>query len=265
MIPAESLRRTGIVEAMFTTRLGGVSRGPFESFNLAHGFGDDPGAVSLNRRRLCDRLGTEPACLAEAEQVHGTAVAVLEAGSGAAARSACEVPARRAPGADALLTNRRGVWLVIYAADCVPVLIADPRTPAVAAVHAGWRGTAKNIAGTTLARMHEAFGTDPADCVAELGPAIGGCCYEVDAVVARAMAAAPWWPAAARATGPDRWHLDLRVAVRRQLVAAGVPDRQIATVPYCTACRPDLFFSYRRDGTTGRMAACIAIRAAAGQ
>ena len=108
--------------------------------------------------------------------------------------------------------------------------------------------------------MRDAFGTDPQDCVAELGPAIGGCCYEVDRPVARAMEGAPWWPAAARPTGPDRWHLDLRLAVRRQLVDAGVPDARITTSPFCTGCRPDLFFSYRRDGVTGRMAACIAIR-----
>ncbi len=251
MIPAESLRSAGLVEAVFTTRLGGVSLGRFSSLNLAYGVGDEPDAVSANRRRLYDRLGIEPACLAEAEQVHGTGVAVLEAGTG---------PAGRAPGADALLTNRRDLWLAIYAADCVPILIADPQTPAVAAVHAGWRGTAHGIAPAALARMQKAFATDPAACVVELGPAIGGCCYEVDLPVAQAMAGASWWPVAARPTGPDRWHLDLRVAVRHQLVEAGVPDGRITTLPYCTACRPDLFFSYRRDRTTGRMAACIAIR-----
>lgn len=263
MIPAESLRVGGRVEGVFTTRVGGVSRGRYESFNLSLSVGDDPAAVSANRRRLCDLLGTEPARLAEAEQVHGTAVAVLAAGGGPEAPPA-RFPCGPAPGADALLTNLPGIWLVIYAADCVPVLIADPQTPAVAAVHAGWRGTAHGIAGAAVTRMREAFGTNPADCVAELGPAIGGCCYEVDRPVARAMEAEPWWPEAARPTGPERWHLDLRAAVRRQLVRAGVPDRQITTAPHCTACRPDLFFSYRRDGTTGRMAACISIRPPAG-
>jgi polyphenol oxidase len=261
VIPAESLRRTGIVEAVFTTRRGGVSRGRFASLNLSWGVGDEADAVSQNRRRLCERLGIAPAGLAEAEQVHGTGIAVVEAGTGSADPSTR--PSGPAPGADALLTSRPGLWLAIYAADCVPVLIADPKTPAVAAVHAGWRGTAAGIAPAVIARMRAVFGTDPAACVIELGPAIGGCCYEVDRPVARAMEGASWWPEAARPTGPDRWHLDLRAAVRRQLVDSGVPDDRITTVPYCTNCRSDLFFSYRRDGATGRMAACIAIRGAA--
>jgi len=262
VIPAESLQRTGAVQAAFTTRVGGVSRGRFASLNLAYGVGDEPDAVSENRARLRERLGIVPGCLAEAEQVHGTGIAVLTAGAGVA-EPFSRPPAGPARGADALLTNRPGLWLVIYAADCVPVLIADPTIPAVAAVHAGWRGTAGGIAPAAIARMQEAFGTEPAACVVELGPAIGGCCYEVDRPVARAMEGAPWWPVAARPTGPERWHLDLRAAIRCQLVEAGVPDDRITTVPHCTACRPDLFFSYRRDGTTGRMAACIAIRRAA--
>jgi polyphenol oxidase len=263
MILAESLQRTGAVRAVFTTRGGGVSRGRFESLNLTYGVGDEPDAVSENRRRLRARLGIEPGCLAEAEQVHGTGIAVVRAGTGMAQPSS-PPPAGPARGADALVTDRPGLWLVIYAADCVPVLIADPTIPAVAAVHAGWRGTAGGIAPATIARMQAAFGTEPAACVVELGPAIGGCCYEVDRPVARAMEGAPWWPVAAHPTGPERWHLDLRQAIRHQLVEAGVPDDRITTEPYCTACRPDLFFSYRRDGTTGRMAACIAIGGAAG-
>jgi polyphenol oxidase len=262
LIAADSLQRSGTVQAVFTTRGGGVSRGPFDSLNLAYGVGDEPDAVSENRGRLCGRLGIAPGRLAEAEQVHGTGIAVLTEDTGIA-RPANPPPPGPARRADALLTNRRGLWLVIYAADCVPVLIADPVRPAVAAVHAGWRGTAGGIAPAAIARMQAVFGTDPAACVVELGPAIGGCCYEVDRPVARAMEGAPWWPLAARPTGPERWHLDLRAAVRHQLIEAGVPDHQITTVPYCTACRPDLFFSYRRDRTTGRMAACIAIREAA--
>lgn len=262
VISAESLLRTGAVQAVFTTRGGGVSRGRFESLNLAPGVGDEPDAVSENRLRLRDRLRIEPGCLAEAEQVHGMGIAVFTAGT-AMARPSSTPPAVPAPGADALVTDRPGLWLVIYAADCVPVLIADPTIPAVAAVHAGWRGTAGGIAPAAIVRMQAAFGTEPSACVVELGPAIGGCCYEVDRPVARAMEGAPWWPVAARPTRPGRWHLDLRAAVRCQLIEAGVPDDRITTVPYCTACRPDLFYSYRRDGTTGRMAACIAIGEAA--
>lgn len=254
-VTARALDGSGLVRAVFTSRRGGVSRGPYRRLNLAHGVGDDAGAVGVNRRRVADLLGMAPGTLVEAEQVHGSRAAVLARGSRAVPRPD-DGPIR---GVDALVTNQAGLWLVIYTADCVPVLIVDTKTPAVAAAHAGWRGTAAGIVPETIARMRDAFGTDPAQCTVELGPAIGGCCYEVDAPVARAMETAPWWAAAARATGHERWHLDLRTAIRRQLQEAGVPNARIATVPLCTACRPDLFFSYRRDGITGRMAACISL------
>ena len=163
------------------------------------------------------------------------------------------------PGVDALVTADPGVWLAIYAADCVPVLVLDTATPAIAAVHAGWRGAAAGVVPAALDRMRTAFGTAAAQCRVVLGPAIGGCCYEVDAPVARAMEGAAWWPEAARPTGPGRWHLDLRTAIRRQLVDLGVPADHVTIVPHCTACRADLFFSYRRDGVTGRMGACIGL------
>ncbi len=211
--------------------------------------------MSTNRRRFADLLGLASDALAEAEQVHGNRVAVLVRGTG----TPLDPGGHPVRGVDALVTNHRGLWLAIYAADCVPVLIIDATTPAVAAAHAGWRGIAAGVVPATIASMRGAFGTHPGHCTVELGPAIGGCCYEVDAPVAQAMEGAPWWPDAARPTGPERWHLDLRVAVRRQLLEVGVPADRIRSVPYCTACRPDLFFSYRRDGATGRMAACISL------
>jgi polyphenol oxidase len=221
--------------------------------NLAYTVGDDAGAVSENRRRLGCLLEMAPHELAEAEQVHGNGVSVLD--HGAALRRG-DGPI---PGVDALVTDRRGLWLAIYTGDCVPVLILDAKTPAVAAAHAGWRGTAAGVVPATIARMREALGTDPGQCVVALGPAIGGCCYEVDAPVARAMEGMAWWGEAARATRPERWHLDLRTAIRCQLLEAGVPAARITIVSLCTACRPELFFSYRRDGVTGRMAASICL------
>jgi YfiH family protein len=232
-----------------------VSRGPYRSLSLAYGVGDAARAVAANRRRLADLLGIAPGTRVEAEQVHGRRIAVLERLAGGPHRAG-----RRIRGVDALATARRGIWLTIYAADCVPVLIVDAKTPAIAAVHAGWRGVGAGVVPATILRMTNAFGTAPGECIAMLGPAIGGCCYEVDAPVARALGGAAWWPRAARVTGRERWHLDLRTAVREQLVDAGVRAGRITAVPYCTACRPDLFYSYRRDGACGRMAACISLR-----
>ena len=261
LIAAGALEDTRLVRAAFTTRRGGVSGGVYRSLNLAYTVGDTPNAVAANRRRLTAALGVVPGSLAEAEQVHGNGVAVLERPG----PRGTDLDGAPIAGVDALITDVAGLWLAIYAADCVPVLALDPHRPAIAAAHAGWRGVAGGIVPATLDRMRGAFATDPASCVVVFGPAIGGCCYEVDAPVARAMGAAPWWPRAAAPCGPGRWKLDLRVAIRRQLSALGVPEEQVTALPYCTACRPDLFFSYRRDGVTGRMGACIGLRPRTGQ
>lgn len=236
-----------------------MSRGAYHSLNLAHGVGDDHEAVEANRRRLADAIGLPLGAVVEAAQVHGRGVAQVGRAGLGTGPPAPPVSAP-IPGVDALVTADPEVWLAIYAADCVPVLVLDPATPAIAAVHAGWRGTAAGVVPAALDRMRTAFGTTAARCRVVLGPAIGGCCYEVDAPVARAMEGAAWWPEAARPTGPGRWHLDLRTAIRRQLVDLGVPVDRVAVVPHCTACRADLFFSYRRDGVTGRMGACIGLR-----
>ncbi len=251
VLPARRLEATGCVRAVFTTRHGGLSRGPYESFNLAYTVGDVPQTVTENRLQLAAALGARLERLVEGEQVHGSGVAVVGP----------RVAGGVVPGVDALVTGSPEIWLAIYAADCVPVLVCDPASPAVAAVHAGWRGTAAGIVPATFRRMHEVFGSRPSRCLVALGPAIGGCCYEVDAPVAQAMDKTPWWPELTAVGRPGRrpgvWYLDLREAIRRQLMAAGVPPSHIDVVPGCTMCRPDLFFSYRRDRVSGRMAACI--------
>ena len=253
LIPARLLEATECVRAGFTTRGGGVSRGPYADFNLADGVGDDSSAVEENRRRFAQAMGARLDALVEAEQIHGSAVAVVGGGAGGTV----------VPGVDALVTRSPDIWVAVYAADCVPALVLDRGGPAIAALHAGWRGTAGGIVGETIRRMHDVFGTDPARCLVALGPAIGPCCYEVDVPVARAMEGAPWWAESSRPTGAGRWHLDLREALRRQFLAAGVPGPAIEVVSECTKCRSDLFFSYRRDRVTGRMAACIRLSARA--
>lgn len=190
------------------------------------------------------------------------------------------------PQTDAAVSRKAGLLLGIQTADCVPILLADTRRNVVAAVHAGWRGTLARIAAKTLGRMQLEFGTKPEDVRAALGPAIGACCYEVGPEVALAFSgqfaqAAEWFegPFERLATGeepnplpwltmmppgheppPERVQLDLRAANRWQLIDAGVSPRNIAVSTLCTACRTDLFFSYRKEGArTGRMMSVIGI------
>jgi hypothetical protein len=192
---------------------------------------------------------------------------------------------------DALLTSQPGLLLAVQTADCVPILLADPARRAVAAVHAGWRGTLARVVAKTVGRMRLEFGTRPADIVAAIGPAIGRCCYEVGPEVAQAFlaqfpAAAEWFdgPFDRLAVGeetpflpwlsmvppghqaaPERVRLDLRGANCWQLIDSGVRPRNIAVSTLCTACRADLFFSYRREGPqTGRHMAVIGIENNAG-
>ncbi|MBO8142750.1 MAG: peptidoglycan editing factor PgeF [Firmicutes bacterium] len=238
----------------FTDRRGGVSLSPYDSLNLGFHVGDDPARVRENRRRACEALGVSPGSLVVAQQVHGARVAVVtreDAGRGA------EEPAGAVPGADALITADAGPVLAGLYADCVPVLLFDPKTPAAGLVHAGWRGTAQVIAARAVEAMREAFGTRPEDCLAAIGPSIGPCCYEVGSEVADRFG-----PSARRyfMRKGGRWHLDLWQANREALEAAGLPAAAIWTAQVCTCCRSDLFFSHRGSGgRTGRMAALIGL------
>lgn len=162
---------------------------------------------------------------------------------------------------DALISNTPGIILTIRTADCVPILFYDPREGVIAAVHAGWRGIESGIIEETLSRFASDYGSRPADVLAAIGPAICQRCFEIGPEVAEKFTAtfgdrAPL----ARGKG-DRFHLDLGACCRLALADSGVPDHQIESLDLCTACRPDLFYSYRRDGAgTGRLVAFIGIR-----
>jgi hypothetical protein len=234
----------------FTTRLGGVSQPPYQSLNLGRGVGDAPALVAENRQRALAALGAEPEAHVEAAQVHGRTVAVVDRAD----------RGRKVEDADGLVTADPDVVLAIHAADCVPILLWDRGRGAVGAVHAGWRGTAAGVVTAAVQRMRSAFGTNPADLRVALGPAIGACHYEVDVPVAEAFGRWPWGASVLRAGRPGHWHLDLAEANRRALADAGVPADQIWSSEYCTACHRHLFFSYRGEGLTGRMAALIRLR-----
>ncbi|HZQ37014.1 MAG TPA: peptidoglycan editing factor PgeF [Dehalococcoidia bacterium] len=236
-----------------TTRLGGHSSGPYAAANLGLAVGDEHEAVLANRE-LAATLVAPGAHPATVKQVHGVAAALAEA-PGVPGVPLCE--------ADMLVTRRPGVPLLVQAADCVPIVLIDPETPAAAVVHAGWCGTAAGAGREAVATLQRLCGSRPNRLLAGVGPAIGVCCYEVGDDVADAVAAA-----SGGATGivdrshGERPHLSLEAALRRQLLAAGLPDSRIVTAGLCTACRLDLFYSHRREGTpTGRFGALVALTA----
>ncbi len=162
-------------------------------------------------------------------------------------------------GADGMISADPYLVLAVHAADCVPILIADPRTRTVAALHAGWKGTAAGVAVEGVRVMADRFGSRPEDLRVAIGPSIGPCHYEVDEPVIEPFSVWPWWEDVARPNDRHRWQLDLRAANRRQLIDVGVLPEQIEVLDLCTYCRADLFFSHRRDRITGRMAGMIAL------
>ncbi len=258
-LEAEVISATGRVIHAFSTRRGGVSEGPWSELNLGHGTGDRPERVTENRRRLLAALGLAGREFVTARQVHGSHLMVVSGPREAAAVAA-------AP-ADGLLTASSAVALAILTADCLPVLLVDPRRSAVAAVHSGWRGTVQRIAGRAVRRMTEEFGSAPADLRVAIGPGIGPCCYEVDWPVLEQVAAA--FPGAEDTlitpVRKGRALFDLRAAVLYDLKETGVPGENVTVVEECTACQAEWFFSYRRDGqSTGRMAAVIGLREGTG-
>ena len=185
---------------------------------------------------------SEEVVVVSVKQVHGTEVLVLD--RPLKTRKLFE------EGWDAMITDQLGVLLTIRTADCVPVLIHDPARRVVAAVHAGWRGAVAEIVPRTLATMRRRFGSTPDALLVGIGPSAGPCCYEVDEpVLTRLRASFAGWRSVVRQTGKRTAMLDLRHLVRCQVEGYGVPADQVQRVSVCTICHPDLFHSYRRDGT----------------
>ena len=223
------------VQAAMTTRVAGASRGSFSGFNLATHVGDDPAAVAENRAHLRAALGlpAEPAWL---DQVHGIDVAVL--------------PRTSAGPADAAVTFARDQVCAVLVADCLPVFLASRAGDRIGIAHAGWRGLAGGVLEATVA----ALDCEPADLVAWLGPAIGPAAFEIGPEVRDAFIERdPGAGAEFRAGGAGRWFADLPALARRRLDALGVGD--VRGQSPCTHSDPRRFYSYRRDGATGRMAA----------
>jgi YfiH family protein len=305
--PAQwKLRRSGKVQILespslagfdwlvhgFSTRPGGASelvanpagaisrRQPAAEKVLNLGFTDwdSRDRVQQNRASFSAALGASKMRLVALRQIHSDIVHVI---------GAAQVPhGEQALQGDALITREPGILLTVQSADCIPVLLADTKQRAIAAIHSGWRGTARRIAEKILGRMQMEFGTRPQDVIAALGPGIGGCCYEVGYEVVKEFTAkfpnasewftgpfdalengdndSNWLPwltmrPPGHAPPPPRAHLDLIAANRAILAGAGLAPKNIFSSGFCTACRSDLFFSYRREHTTGRLMATIGI------
>lgn len=242
------------VDAIVTTRDGGVSGGSYSTLNMGLGVGDDAAAVFENRRRVAEALRASLDDLVFASQIHGTRVSEVDAGQGG--RGARD-PSGSVPDTDALLTSDPAVVLAITVADCVPILLLDPRRRLLASVHAGWRGTGAGIVATTVAAMVER-GSEPSEIVAAIGPAIHPARYEVGDDVVGALegsagAGAERGVEWLRPAGADRWHLDLPAANRAALVACGVSAHRIVSSPWHTGGGGP-FFSHREAAPTGRFA-----------
>lgn len=251
-----ALESLGGVAAFFTGRVGGTSTRWDGGLNWSYSVGDQPGFVAENRRRTLDVLGLGLTSAVMAGLVHGNRVVAV---TGEEAPGADAV--RLVPDCDALITDRPHVALVVTAADCVPVFLYDPVRRAVAAIHAGWRGTVAGIAGRAAAALIDTYGCRPADIRAAIGPSIGACCYEVDDVVATPLRER-YSDGAERlllpGKAPGKYQLDLWEANRLDLVRAGVEDVHISGE--CTACGVAKLFSHRAEaGTAGRGAAVIAL------
>ncbi len=213
--------------ALFTTRRGGVSRGPYASLNLGRWTDDDPDAVERNRRILADTIGTSLDAVVQGRQVHGARVERRATPGGTPSES------------DGQATATPGLAALVLTADCLPVALAVPG--AVAMLHAGWRGLADGVLEEGVAALRELGAAGPIE--AAIGPGAGGCCYEVGSEVHEAFG-----------RPPERGRIDLKAIARERLAAAGVATVHDAGL--CTMCSdPGLFFSHRRDGgVTGRQA-----------
>ena len=255
------------VEAIVTTRHGGVSAGGYATLNLSFAVGDEAANVRENRRRAAAALGADPADFVFAAQVHGRRAEVVSA----ADRGRGTLAAGDAAGpADALVTATPGTVLAILVADCVPIVLYDPAAHVLACVHAGWRGTVARTAQAALAAMCS-LGTRPRDVIAGIGPSVAAGSYQVGEEVAGAARDAFGEEAAGAAQddsgqqaqallcpaptgGPGQWLFDLPAANRHILRAAGVPDGQIHVAATPTGPDPGLFFSHRAERPCGRFA-----------
>lgn len=254
-LAAEGFRAAGGVAHGFSTRLGGVSEGIFSSLNLGFNRGDDPDRVRENYRRFCAAIGADVNRIVMTGQIHETEIRTATPDL---IKSDVCVPTGY--DCDGLITDQPGLVLTIFTADCIPVLLYDPVRRVIAAVHAGWRGTAKDIAGKAVDKMRLDYGCQPKRILAAIGPGISRCCFETHSDVPDAMTAALGDSASPHITRltNGKFTVDLKGINAALLMRAGVTADHIEISTDCTACLHETYWSHRvTQGRRGSQAAMI--------
>lgn len=258
-----SLEETGVVDHLFSTRLGGVSEGIFSSMNLSYTRGDRKEAVDENFQRIAGIMGGAASDFVLSDQTHTTNIRRVtgkDKGKGV-------VKSRDYKDIDGLITDEEGIILATFYADCVPLFLVDRKRRAIGLSHSGWRGTVGRMGECTLLAMEEAYGTKPEDVSVGIGPSICKDCYEVGAEVADAVAGAfpeKYLPDILFPKEGGKYLLDLWRANYYVFVMAGVPEGQISVTDICTCCNPGYLFSHRASkGRRGNLGAFLALKAGA--
>jgi len=254
-LAAEGISALAGVAHGFSTCVGGVSQGVYASMNLGLTRGDDKDCVRENYRRFVEAIGATGRRWAMCNQVHGSTVRNVTL-----ADTKTELYHKLGYEGDGLMTAIPGVTLVVFSADCIPVLLCDPVRKVIAAVHAGWRGTASGVVTVAVEQMKEMYGCRAEDILAAIGPGIGPCCFETHEDVPNAMMAAVASPALSyiKIKENGKFVVDLKGINAKRLELAGLDPANIAVSGDCTACMEDKYWSHRRQGDQrGSMAAMI--------
>ncbi len=231
---------------IFTDRYQGVSPPPYDTLNLAHHVGDDIKNVMKNRMLISRKYGIDLRDLIYMDQIHSSNIALID-----------NSMQTKIPDTDALITNEKGIYLMVLVADCIPILFFDPVKKAVGAAHAGRAGTFQNISEKTVKKMKESFKSNPEDIIACLGPSIRECCYEVSKEIADITVKNFGEKYIKKRDGG--YYLNLQELNKDQLLKAGLKEENIEISKECTRCEKK-YFSYRREGVTGRFAAIISLK-----
>ena len=241
-----------------STRMGGYSAAPYESLNLSLSSGDNPLRVIQNRELLASVLGFAADSILTSWQVHSNKVRIITKKSIESDASHQRIPKEAA---DAMVTNVSNICLMNLTADCASVVCYDPREKVIGLAHAGWRGTVKGVTGNLIRAFKEEFGSRPESILAGIGPSIGPCCYEVGPEVIKEVERNLGEGLIGEISSDGKGYFDLWGANKRQLTEAGVPDKNIEIAGECTRCKPELFYSYRRQGkNSGRIGTGIMLK-----